>query len=117
MRRLASDERGIPSGGEEPIGAFDSQLGETDFDDGFAVLEERPVFSLAGAGRRITVEFLAGYRYAQVFAPKDKDYIAIEPMTAATNALASGRGLKLVEPGERFRAAFGVTVNSTAESK
>jgi aldose 1-epimerase len=110
MRRLASDERGIPSGGEEPIGAFDSQLGET-------VLEERPVFSLAGAGRRITVEFLAGYRYAQVFAPKDKDYVAIEPMTAATNALASGRGLKLVEPGERFRAAFGVTVNSTAESK
>jgi len=116
MRRLASDERGIPSGAEEPFAAFDSQLGETDFDDGFAVLEERPVFSLAGAGRRITVEFLAGYRYAQVFAPKDKDYIAIEPMTAETNALASGRGLNLVKPGERFRAAFSVTVNSTAES-
>ena len=116
MRRLASDKRGIPSGGEEPIGAFDSQLGETDFDDGFVVLEQRPAFSLAGAGRRITVEFLAGYRYAQVFAPKDKDYVAIEPMTAATNALASGRGLKLVEPGERFGAAFEVTVNSSAES-
>jgi aldose 1-epimerase len=116
MRRLTSDERGIPSGGEEPIAAFDSLLGETDFDDGFVVLEEQPTFSLAAAGRRITVEFLAGYRYAQVFAPKDKDYVAIEPMTAATNALASGRGLKLVEPGERFRAAFGVTVNSTAES-
>jgi len=113
MSRLLSDERGIPSGGEEPIGAFDSQLGETDFDDGFVVLEERPAFSLAGAGRRITVEFLAGYRYAQVFAPKDKDYVAIEPMTAPTNALASGRGLKLVEPGQRFRAAFGVTVDST----
>ena len=113
MSRLLSDDRGIPSGGEEPIGAFDSQLGETDFDDGFVVLEERPAFSLAGAGRRITVEFLAGYRYAQVFAPKDKDYVAIEPMTAPTNALASGRGLKLVEPGQRFRAAFGVTVDST----
>jgi len=116
MRRLASDERGIPSGGEEPIGAFDSQLGEIDLDDGFVVLEERPTFSLAGAGRRITVEFLAGYRYAQIFAPKDKDYIAIEPMTAATNALVSGRGLRLVEPGERFRAAFAVTIKSTAES-
>jgi len=114
MRRLASDERGIPSGGEEPIGAFDSQLGEIDLDDGFVLQEERPAFSLAGAGRRITVEFLAGYRYAQIFAPKDKDYIAIEPMTAATNALVSGRGLKLVEPCERFRAAFAVTVKSTA---
>ena len=116
MIRLATDERGIPSGGEEPVRAFDSQLGETDFDDGFVVLEERPALSLSGAGRRITVEFLAGYRYAQVFAPKDKDYVAIEPMTAATNALVSGRGLKLVEPGERFRTAFGVTVKSISES-
>jgi len=110
MRKLVSDERGIPSGAEAPFAAFDAALGAADFDDGFVVLEERPRFSLAGAGRRITVEFLAGYRYAQVFAPKDKDYIAIEPMTAATNALASGRGLRLVEPGERFRAVFGVTV-------
>jgi aldose 1-epimerase len=116
MNRLATDERGIPSGGEEPVRAFDSQLGETDFDDGFVVLEERPALSLSGAGRRIIVEFLAGYRYAQVFAPKDKDYVAIEPMTAATNALVSGRGLKLVEPGERFRTAFGVTVKSISES-
>jgi aldose 1-epimerase len=116
MRKLAADGRGIPTGGETPFGAFDAPLGETGFDDGFVVLEERSAFSLAGAGRRIIVELLAGYRHAQVFAPKDKDYIAIEPMTAATNALASGRGLQLVEPGERLRAAFRITVNSTAES-
>jgi len=114
MLRLASDERGIPSGEEVPIGAFDSQLGKTDFDDGFVVLQEYPTFSLEGAGRRITVEFPAGYRYVQVFAPKDKDYIAIEPMTAPTNALVSGRGLKLVEPGERFQAAFRVSIDSAA---
>ena len=116
MRRLACDERGIPSGAEEPIGAFDSPLDETAFDDGFVVPAERAAFSLAGAGRRITVEFVAGYRFVQVFAPKDKDYVAIEPMTAATNALTSGRGLRLVEPGERFRAAFAVTVEPTCNS-
>ena len=114
MRRLATDERGIPSGAEAPVAAFDSLLGATHYDDGFTVPEEHAAFSLAGAGRRITVKFLAGYRYAQVFAPRDKDCIAIEPMTAATNALASGRGLRLVEPGERFRAAFAVGVDSTA---
>lgn len=115
MRRLTTDERGIPTGGEEPIGASDTELGKTDYDDGFVVPEEHPAFSIAGAGRRITVEFLAGYRYAQVFAPEDKDYLAIEPMTAPTNALASGRGLRLVEAGERFRAAFRINVESIGE--
>ena len=37
-------------------------------------------------------------------------YIAIEPMTALTNALVSGRGLRLVEPGDKFRASFRVKV-------
>jgi aldose 1-epimerase len=114
MRRVICDQRGIPSGGEEAVGAFDAELGESSFDDGFVVLEEHPAFSLAGAGRRITVEFVAGYRYAQIFAPKDKSYVAIEPMTAATNALESGRGLRLVEPGDEFRAAFAVSVVPTA---
>jgi len=65
-----------------------------------------------GGGRRIIVEFLAGYRYAQIFAPKDKDYIALEPMTAPTSALEGGRGLRLVEPGGQFRAAFRIRVNA-----
>jgi len=112
MRRLEADERGIPNGREGPAETFDAALGETHFDDGFVVLEERPAFSLEGAGRRITVEFLAGYRYAQIFAPRDKAYVAIEPMTAPTNALVSGRDLRLVNPGERSRAAFGITVQT-----
>jgi aldose 1-epimerase len=93
-----------------------SLLGERDFDDGFALLEEPPAFSLAGAGREISLRFLCGYRYAQVFAPKDKEYVAIEPMTAPTNALLSGRGLTLVKPGERFRTAFSITVQSIPAS-
>ena len=45
-----------------------------------------------------------------MFSARDKDYIAIEPMTAPANALVSGRGLRLVEPGGLFRATFRVTV-------
>jgi aldose 1-epimerase len=112
MRRLALDQHGIPTGEEEPFDGFDCQLGEIGFDDGFALMEERSSFSLAGAGRRITVDLLAGYRYAQVFAPKDKDYVALEPMTAAANALVSGWGLRLVEPGGRFRAEFRIRVDT-----
>jgi aldose 1-epimerase len=112
MRRLTLDHHGIPTGQEEPFGKFDAELGEIGFDDGFALMEQQASFSLSGAGRRITVEFLAGYLYAQVFAPKDKDYIAVEPMTAPTGALTSGHGLRLLKPGEQFRAVFRISIEA-----
>jgi aldose 1-epimerase len=111
MRKLVLDGRGIPTSDEEPFGGFNAELGESSFDDGFALIEERTSFSVAGAGCRVTVDLLEGYRYAQVFAPKDKDYIALEPMTAPTSALTSGRGLQFVAPGERFRAAFRIRID------
>ena len=112
MRKLVLDRRGIPTGNEEPFGGFNAQLGESSFDDGFALIEERTSFSVVGTTYRVSVDLLAGYRYAQVFAPKDKDYIALEPMTAPTSALTSGRGLRLVTPGGRFRAVFRIRVDS-----
>jgi aldose 1-epimerase len=112
MRRLVLDHRGIPTGQEEPFDRFDGELGESNFDDGYMLTDEQTSFSIAGNGRRITVDLLAGYPYTQVFAPKDQNYIALEPMTAPTSALTSGRGLRLVEPGEQFRAAFRIGVES-----
>ena len=112
MRKLVLDGRGLPTGEERPFDGFEAQLGESNFDDGFALLKGQTTFSIEGAGRRITVELVEGYRYAQVFAPGDKDYIALEPMTAPTNALTSGRGLRLVPAGERFRAVFQIRVEA-----
>jgi aldose 1-epimerase len=112
MRRLVLDPRGIPTGNDEPFDGLDAQLGAVAFDNGFALMAEQASFSIAAAGRRITVEFLAGYPYAQVFAPKDKDYIAFEPMTAPASALTSGRGLRLVEPDGQFRAIFRIRVDA-----
>jgi aldose 1-epimerase len=63
------------------------------------------------------VELIAGYPYAQVFAPADKDYVALEPMTAPTNALRSGRGLRRVEPGETFRATFRMRIEETSRRR
>ena len=114
MRKLVLDGRGLPTGEERPFDGFEAQLGESNFDDGFALLKGQTTFSIEGAGRRITVELVEGYRYAQVFAPRDKDYIALEPMTAPTSALTSGRGLRLVGPGGEFRAAFRVRVEGSA---
>jgi galactose mutarotase-like enzyme len=113
MRKLSLDSRGIPTGDEEPYGGFDGRLEEISFDDGFALAHARTSFTIAGASRRISVDFLEGYGYTQIFAPKDKGYIAIEPMTAPTSALTSGRGLRLVGPGERFRASFRIRVDAS----
>ena len=111
MRKLLLDRRGIPTGDEEPFAGFNAELGENSFDDGFALMEEQTTFSVAGATCKVSVELLAGYGHAQIFAPKDKDFIAFEPMTAPTSALTSGRGLRLVAPGERFRAVFRIRVD------
>jgi aldose 1-epimerase len=110
MRKLVLDGRGIPTGDEELFAGFDAELDENSFDDGFALIEEQTTFSVIGAMCKVSVELLAGYRYAQVFAPKDKDYIAIEPMTAPASALTSSRGLRFVPPGERFRAVFRIRI-------
>jgi galactose mutarotase-like enzyme len=112
MRKLVLDRRGIPTGDEEAFGGFKGQLGESNFDDGFALTDAQNSFSITGAKRRISLDFLAGYRFAQVFAPGGKDYIAFEPMTAPTNALTTGRGLRLVPADESFRASFRVRVEA-----
>jgi aldose 1-epimerase len=114
MWRSVPDARGLPTGEEVPFAGLDANLGSLSFDDGFALRSERASLSLTGAGRRLTVEFLSGYRFAQVFAPPDRDFVALEPMTAPTGALTSGRGLRLVAPGEQFRAAFSIRVEELA---
>jgi aldose 1-epimerase len=111
MRKLVLDEHGIPTGEETPFGGFDGSLDELGFDDGFALPHEQASFTVAAGGFRISVEFLQGYRYAQVFAPKDKEYLALEPMTAPTSALTTGRSCKIVNPGEQFRAVFRIRID------
>ena len=110
MRRLALDAHGIPTGEETAFGGFDALIGDRTFDDGFALLGEHATLSIAGAGRRISVELMEGFQNTQVYAPKDKGFIALEPMTAPTNALISGDGLRLVVPDGQFTAAFRIRI-------
>ena len=110
-RRLLADARGIPTGDGVREIAEIKRLGRRTFDDGYDSLPPRARFALAGGGRRITVEFAAGYPVAQVYAPPDDDVICFEPMTARTNALVSGSGLRTVAPGTTFCAAFSIVVD------
>lgn len=110
MRRLVLDGQGIPSGEAIPFSETDAPLGTTSYDDGFALDEDQTGFAITGAGYAIRIEFMEGFRFAQVFAPPQKELIALEPMTAPTSALASGQNLVLLQPGKKYSASFRVSV-------
>ena len=110
MQKLALDARGIPTGARTNFAATDDALGNTTYDDGFALDQNPARLALSGGGRTIAVEFMQGFPFAQVYAPKGQDLVALEPMTAPTNALVSGKDLPIVKPGERFTAKFRVMV-------
>ena len=109
MRRLDLNSQGIPNGQDMAFAQNDFALGNSNMDAGFRVLEAQPEFSLSDGTRQITVHFLDNFPYAQLYAPKDKDFIAIEPMTAPTAALNRGN-FQTVQPGAPFRTRFQIRV-------
>jgi len=112
-RHLLADPRGIPSGATERHPAEVAPLGRRAFDDGYDDLGAKPTFAIACGDRTVSVRFLEGYPVAQVFAPCDDGVICIEPMTAPTNALATGAGLRLLAADRSFHAAFEIRVRRT----
>jgi len=98
------DERGIPSGGCSLASATSAPIGSRSFDDLFELVGARTL-AIEGSGRRLSVDFGVGYRFAQVFTPPGKNAVCVEPMTAPTNGLVTG-GCPVVPPGETFTARF-----------
>jgi len=113
MRALALDAAQIPIGPAAGLAPQRFELDGREFDDGFDSVAATARFSVVAAGRRIELTLLAGYPCAQVFAPAGAQFICFEPMTAPANALCSGEGLRLLQPGERFAAGFAVAVSDS----
>lgn len=114
LRHRPVDARGLPTGAaeERPPEAF--ILGDRTFDDGYDRVADGARFVVAGGGRRITVALEAGYPAAQIFAPADDPVICFEPMAAPTNALVTGDGLTLAEPGAPVTCVFSIAVEHVA---
>ena len=108
--RLLLDERMLPTGASEDANEPLQRLGDRTFDDAYTDLDQPGSFVLEGGGRRVELGFDSGYRYAQVYAPAEGELICFEPMTAPTNALETGSGLRWLEPDESLSAAFEIAV-------
>ena len=109
-RYLFTDVRGIPTGHHEDEHAARLTLGTRAFDDGFDGIADGASFSVAGGGRRLTMTFVSGYPAGQIFSPPGAQFVCFEPMTAPTNVLRSGDGLRRVAPGAAFTAVFRTAV-------
>ncbi len=116
MRHLALDPKQIPivpapDGAAEQMSSAESfELQRREFDDGYDSVTEPARFAVSAGARRIEFELERGYRCAQVYAPLTGQFICFEPMTAQANALRSGTGLRLLNPGERYSAGFSLRV-------
>lgn len=108
--RLLLDGHGLPTGRAMAEPAERRALGTGAYDDGFEGLGDGARFAIAGGGTRVAVCLLEGYPAAQLFAPPSVDVVCAEPMTAPTDALRTGRGLRVVAPGGSFTARFAVEV-------
>ena len=121
---LESDERGIPVGSSPVEGAFDFRaprpLGSVQLDHCFTDLErDEDGYARVGVDD-ITLWVDESYPYLMVFtgdalpAAERRRSIAVEPMTCAPNAFATGDGLVVLEPGEEHAAAWGITPHTAA---
>ena len=116
QRHYRLSAQNLPTREREPVVAEKSQLGDRIYDDLFDKLAanngNQSTFTLAGGNRNLAVCFEFGYPYAIVWAPAGRDLICFEPMTAATNALASGwPELNSLAPSESYVARFSILVS------
>ena len=106
---VALDGRGLPTGDaiHEPGEA--ERIGRRRFDDLYALGRTRRLGLSAENGRSVELRCDDRYPFAQVWVPPGRQYAALEPMTAPTNALVE-ESVPFVKPGESFTASFTLTL-------
>lgn len=104
------DRRGLPTGRARVERAGARPLRGQAFDDLYAFAGDRTA-ALHGGGRQLRLALDGGYPFVQVYAPEDRAFCCLEPMTAPTDALVTGDH-PTVRPGARFVASFTATVGT-----
>lgn len=110
------DSQAIPVGTEPVAGSpYDfrggRRVGAQSLDDGFTSLTARSA-SVDGPNGGARIWFDDAVEYLQAFTVPDLGgsgpALAVEPMTCAADAFNSGRGLRVLGPGESFGFSWGI---------
>lgn len=104
------DAHMIPTGARTAQAAAAAPLGRRQFDDHYALGSDR-TFGIAAGPHALTLEYDEHYPFAQLFVPPRRHHVAIEPMTAAVDALRRGT-TPIVRAGAEFAATFSIRVES-----
>ena len=123
--RLVVDGRLLPQGARPVEGSEDDfragrRLGSTQLDSAYGDVQRAEdgssrVFLTAPDGRAIEIWADQAFSWWQVFTSdalagaRKRAAVAVEPMTCPPDAFRSGRDLVVLEPGQTWRGAWGIT--------
>jgi galactose mutarotase-like enzyme len=107
--QLLLDDRGIPTGESRRVEADDAPIGRRTVDDLYRLGRDHRLALTGDDGASVELRGDAGFPCAQVWVPPGRPFVALEPMTAPTNALVDG-GAPLVPPGDACTARFELRV-------
>lgn len=108
--RQPLNEYNIPAGAREPWPRSPIRMRDMWLDDaGFDPVADQPriarLVNASGAG--VELAATANLPWTQIFTSPER-HVAVEPMTAPPNALATGEGLTVLDPGARLTVGWSV---------
>ena len=118
LSKFHSDSQMIPLR-EEPFDAsYGVNLGEETLDNVFRLKPMDKHQTIFGNGQStLTLEQSSiDFPFLVVFAPENENCLAIEPMTANTDAFNTGDGLRILAPGEKFQSTVKIWFSKADKS-
>ncbi len=110
LSKFHSDSQMIPLR-EEPFDAsYGVNLGEETLDNVFRLkpMDRHQTVFESGQSTLTIEQSSIDFPFLVVFAPENENCLAIEPMTANTDAFNTGDGLRILAPGEKFQSTVNI---------